>query len=136
MVLDRADGDLARLSGQTSEFGHVFDLIADALCNALIFIGLGIGLRSSDLGFLAIPLGIVAGLAVILILYLVFELEKQMGERAGEIRGLGGFDVDDTIILVPVMIWLGASEGLLIAAAVGAPSFAIFFFWRFRRKQW
>ena len=50
MVLDRGDGDYARLSGQTSAAGHKFDLIADAVCNAVIFVGLGIGLRGGSGG--------------------------------------------------------------------------------------
>ena len=38
MLLDRADGDLARMTGRTSPGGHTYDLFADAFCNALIFI--------------------------------------------------------------------------------------------------
>ena len=49
MLLDRADGTLARLSGKKSRFGHRYDLVADAVCNASIFVGLGIGLRDSSL---------------------------------------------------------------------------------------
>ena len=37
MLFDRADGDLARITGRTSPMGHTLDLIADALCNSLIF---------------------------------------------------------------------------------------------------
>ena len=35
VVLDRADGDLARLTGRTSASGHRYDMIADAVSNAL-----------------------------------------------------------------------------------------------------
>ena len=35
MFLDRADGELARLGGKTSPWGHKFDLVSDAVCNAL-----------------------------------------------------------------------------------------------------
>ncbi len=62
MLLDRADGDLARLTGRTSPGGHTYDLFADAFCNALIFVGLGIGLRESDYGLWAIPMGHLLGL--------------------------------------------------------------------------
>ena len=71
MLLDRADGDLARLTGRTSPGGHTYDLFADALCNALIFVGLGIGLRGSEFGFWAIPMGLLAGGAVATVLLLV-----------------------------------------------------------------
>ena len=30
-LLDHADGELARMTGQTSRFGHVYDLASDAL---------------------------------------------------------------------------------------------------------
>ena len=37
MVLDRADGELARLSGKSSRFGAIYDLITDAICNSALF---------------------------------------------------------------------------------------------------
>jgi len=134
MLLDRADGDYARLTGQTSKAGHAYDLISDALCNSLVFVGLGIGLRGSDHGLLAIPMGLAAGLAVGAILWLVIKIEDLEGPRAAELGNVAGFDPDDAMLIVPLTIWLGASEGLLVAATVGAPGFALFFFWFFRRK--
>jgi archaetidylinositol phosphate synthase len=134
MFLDRADGDYARLTGQTSKSGHTYDLISDALCNALIFVGLGIGLRAGEHGLFALPMGLVAGLAVGAILWLVIKIEELEGQRAAELGNLAGFDPDDAVIIVPVAIWFGASEGLLLAAAIGAPGFALFFYWFFRRK--
>ena len=49
--LDRADGELARQSGKSSPWGHRYDLVTDALSNILIFLGIGIGLRDSQLGY-------------------------------------------------------------------------------------
>ncbi|MBT4218421.1 MAG: CDP-alcohol phosphatidyltransferase family protein [Rhodospirillaceae bacterium] len=135
MLLDRADGDLARMTGRTSPMGHTYDLIADALCNTLIFVGLGIGLRASEYGLGAIAMGVLAGGSVAAILWLVLKIEKAEGARAAEIKGAAGFDPDDTMVLIPISIWLGWSEGLLLAAAIGAPMFAIFFYWLFLRKR-
>ena len=45
MLLDRADGELARQTGAFSAFGHRFDLITDALSNSLVFVGIGLGAR-------------------------------------------------------------------------------------------
>ena len=42
MLLDRADGILARLCGKTSPWGHTFDLISDSISNSLAFVGIGI----------------------------------------------------------------------------------------------
>lgn len=132
MLLDRADGDYARLSGQTSPQGHMYDLISDTICNALIFVGLGIGLRGSDYGNDSILMGLGAGVAVSIILMLVIRIEKLKGARAAEVGNLFGFDADDAMLLVPIAILLGWSEPLLLAASIGAPAFVVIFvllFW-------
>ncbi len=133
MLLDRADGDLARLTGKTSPGGHKYDLFADAFCNAIIFVGLGVGLRGVEQGMTAILLGVLAGAAVATILLLVIRIERLQGARAAEIGSFMGFDPDDAMLAIPIAIWLGWSEGLLLAAAIGAPAFAIFFIFLFRR---
>lgn len=133
MLLDRADGVLARLSGKTSPNGHKFDLLADSIANALAFIGIGIGLRYSPLGDLAIPLGIIAGIAITAVLWLVMKAEEQEGRRAAEITGTAGFDPDDAMLAVPIAVLLGWSTELIVAAAFGASLFAVFFFVKFRR---
>ncbi|MBI4966892.1 MAG: CDP-alcohol phosphatidyltransferase family protein [Rhodospirillales bacterium] len=133
MLLDRADGDLARLSGKTSPWGHVYDLWADSISNALLFVGLGIGLRDGFFGLWAIPMGVVAGASVAAVLGLVIAIEKRQGARAAEIGGAAGFDPDDGMLAVPVLIWLGLETPLLLAAALGASLFALFFFLKFRR---
>ena len=136
MVLDRADGELARMTGRTSSFGHAYDLIADALCNALIFVGLGIGLRAGAFGPLAIPMGALAGLAVAAILWMVVRIEARAGARAAELGGFAKFDPDDAMLIVPLAIWLGGATALLAAASVGAPLFAASFAWKFRAVLW
>ncbi|MSP80921.1 MAG: CDP-alcohol phosphatidyltransferase family protein [Rhodospirillales bacterium] len=132
MVLDRADGELARMTGKTSPFGHAYDLIADATCNALIFVALGVGLRAGAFGSLAIPMGVAAGLAVAAILWMVVRIEAQAGPRAAELGGFAKFDPDDAMLIVPFAIWLGGGTALLVAAAVGASLFAVLFALKFR----
>src|SRR3978361_1891504 len=39
--VDHTDGELARISGQSSKIGHFYDLASDALVTVLLFIGLG-----------------------------------------------------------------------------------------------
>jgi phosphatidylglycerophosphate synthase len=133
MLLDRADGELARITGQHSAFGHVFDLIADTLCNALVFVGIGVGLKDGALGGFAVVLGLIAGGAVAAVLVLVMRAEARAGARAGELKGFAGFDPDDAMLAVPVAVLLGWGEPMLIAAAIGAPAVAGFFAWRERR---
>ena len=133
LLLDRADGTLARLSGKKSSFGHRYDLVSDAVCNAIIFIGLGIGLRDSPLGGWAVLLGVLAGLAVGAILLMVVLAERQEGERAAELPNLAGFDADDGMMVVPIALWLGWALPLLYLAASITPLFALFFAWKHRR---
>ena len=132
IILDRADGDLARQIHKQSELGHRYDLIADGLCNITIFLALGFALRGSSYGYFAPLMGIIAGLAVAGILAYAIYLEKQAGPRSGEIGSRFGFDPDDAILIVPATIWFGWTEQLLLAAAIGAPLFAIFYFLYFR----
>ncbi len=134
VLLDRADGDLARLSGRTSPGGHKYDLVADAVSNALILFGLGVGLREGGYGLWAAPMGALAGAAVAAILWMVVRMEELGGQRAGELPSFRGFDVDDAVLLIPVFIWLDMAEGLLTAAAVIAPLVALFFLGLYRRK--
>jgi len=132
MALDRADGELARATGATTEWGHRFDLICDAIVNAGLFIGIGIGLRASTLGLWSIPLGLLAGLSVAVILWLVIQMEIRKGKSGPAFEGAAGFDPDDTILAVPIAMWLGWEEFLLVAAAIGTPGFAVFAYLRFR----
>ena len=133
-LLDRADGELARLSGKTSPEGHKYDVITDSVCNALIFVGLGLSLRDSTFGLWAILLGLVAGVAVIAVLAMVMKLESTQGQRAAELHGYDRFDPDDAMLLIPLAIWLGWSAPFLFAAAIVTPVFDVIFFLIFRHR--
>jgi archaetidylinositol phosphate synthase len=43
MLLDRADGELARHTNQISVAGHRYDLVSDCMVDISTFIGIGIG---------------------------------------------------------------------------------------------
>src|SRR5258708_39146698 len=58
--LDRADGELARIGGQTSAWGHAYDYACDTAVTALFFLAIGIGARHGMLGNAAIGLGLLA----------------------------------------------------------------------------
>lgn len=133
LFLDRADGILARLTGKTSRFGHIYDMIADSACNALVFVGIGFGLRHGNLGGVAIPLGVIAGAAVLAVLLSVVRIEDQKGQGAAEIGKSFGFDPDDAMLLVPLAVLLGWNEGLILAASFGATAFAAIFILFHRR---
>ena len=134
LLLDRADGELARLGGVTSAWGHKYDLFADSLCNALAFVGLGIGLRDGAFGAWAAAMGLAAGAAIAAIMLLVVRMEALEGERAGELGSAAGLDPDDAMLLVPLFVWLGWADAMIAAAAAAAPLFAVFMYVRYRRR--
>jgi archaetidylinositol phosphate synthase len=133
MVLDRADGELARLTGASSPWGHRYDLVTDAVCNVLAFVGLGIGLREGLFGSWSIAMGLIAGAAVAAILLLVMRQENRRGLRSAELRVTARVDPDDALVAVPLLVWLGLADWMILAAAIGAPAFALYALLRFRR---
>jgi archaetidylinositol phosphate synthase len=128
--LDRADGELARLGGTTSAWGHAYDYACDVGVNAAVFAGIGAGLRESVLGWWAVPMGVVAALSVAAASLLSERLEQVDGSGKKAYAGVAGFDFDDLLYLFGPIAWLGWLLPLLIAAAVGAPVFAL---WTWRR---
>lgn len=127
--LDRADGELARQSGKSTSWGHRFDLFADCTANVLIFVAMGAGLRSDPSGAGAIVLGLVAGVAIVATFWLA-DHASQMGRGASIVPNVAGFDADDFMIVVPLAIWLDGQRVILTAAAIGAPVFCLWMWWR------
>ena len=136
MVLDRADGELARLSGKSSRFGAIYDLITDAICNSALFIGLGVAAMDGDLGGWALLMGIVAGLSISIIFYAVIEVAASIDASAAAFNSFAGFDPDDAMIIVPIGVALGYGQLLLTLAALITPFVAVYICHdMYRRRQ-
>jgi len=118
--LDRADGELARIGRMTSPAGHRYDYVTDVLINALFFVAIGIGLRHSWLGAWAIPLGLVAGIALAVCSGWSELLEAGQAHTERAYSGRWGFDPDDALYLMAPFAWLGWLAPVLIGASVGA----------------
>ena len=134
--LDHTDGELARLSGRTSRLGHWYDLGSDALVTILLFTGIGAGVAARSHAVLQtspLALGLWAGLAVALIFYLRMRIEGVAGKDASQQASLGGFQTEDVLYLMPFVTLCNAAAPFLIAAAVGAPLFALWVVYDFRR---
>ena len=133
--LDRADGELARLGGQTSTSGHLYDYVCDLTVNSLLFLAIGIGLRHSALDGWAIVLGILSAASVAAASLFSEQLERQ--EKSGRKAYVGyfGFDFDDVLYLFGPIAWLGWFLPVLVGAAVGAPAIALWTWIRLRRKR-
>jgi archaetidylinositol phosphate synthase len=123
MLLDRADGELARQTGQMSKAGHRYDLAADCLASMAAFIGLGIGLVGGH-GAVAIWLGVLAGVGIGT-LFAELNLLNVASVRGYSLAPGIVVDPDDAMILMPVLIWLGCAWPTTIAAAIITPGAAI-----------
>ena len=125
--LDRADGELARVSGKTTEWGHKFDYYSDTFITALFFISIGINLHGELPNYWSIIMGICAALGVIFT-EIYAEIIDQKKQTAGEkaYPGIIGFDFDDILYLFAPIVWLNWHLPFLIGSSVGAPAFAIF----------
>lgn len=134
-LLDRADGELARLSKRMSSGGHWYDLYCDMAVNVLVFVGIGFGLADRIPGIWAPVMGIVSGLSVGAIFLVVFQLHDRGSHPGIAFSYPKGFDLDDTLFIVAIFAWLDALLPLLIAAAVGAPLFLVFALYRYRRLR-
>lgn len=132
--LDRADGELARIGGKTSESGHYYDYVTDVAVNSLFFLAIGVGLRDSFLGWPAAGMGLIAACSVAYASILCERYEKDQGDGAKAYSGVAGFDFDDVLYLFAPVAWLGWLLPILIGASVGAPAFALWTWWRFRAE--
>ena len=134
-LLDRADGELARLTGRCSPGGHHYDLSCDLAVNALVFVGIGVGVGHGALGLSAVLMGILAGLSIAAIFLIVFGLHDH-GTNPQETFGAASrFDLDDGLFLLAPVAWCGLLQPLLIAASIGAPCFLAFALIRYRRVR-
>lgn len=134
VLVDHADGELARMSGRSSAFGHYFDYITDGLNHILLFVGIGLGLRAGVLGGWALPMGVAAGLAVGFIFSVRLEIERRLGKEPIAQPHWGGFDIEDAMYLVGPVTWMGGLAPFLALASVGAPIYMIWQLWDIRRS--
>jgi archaetidylinositol phosphate synthase len=123
--LDHADGELARMTGRTSSFGHYYDLAAGGAVLVALFIGIGIGARRGALGPWSIAFGIAAGLATAVTFVARANLARRAGEAAVRQPNLFGFELEDVMYLVGPITWLGLLQPFLVLAGIGAPLFAL-----------
>ena len=123
--LDHADGELARLTDNMSKAGHRYDLASDALVNVLLFASMGLGLRHGGLGAAALPLGLLAGLAVAAVFHMRMVIEEALGRDGARQPNIGMVEIEDVLYLLPVVAFFDQLTPFLLAASIGAPLFAL-----------
>jgi archaetidylinositol phosphate synthase len=134
--LDHTDGELARISGKSSRIGHWYDLASDAAVTILLFVAIGVGVGVRSAGLLPLSaawLGTLAGVAVALIFFLRMRIEELGGKVASRQASLGGFETEDVLYLFPLVTLCNGAMPFLVAAAIGAPLFAIWVVIDYRR---
>ncbi len=122
--LDHTDGELARLTGKTSRFGHYYDLACDAIVMILLFVSISLGL-TNHFSQWSILMGCIAGISVSIIFQFRNIIENKLGKAATRQASFSGFEAEDILYLLPLVTLLNGLPVFLIAAAVGAPIGAI-----------
>jgi phosphatidylglycerophosphate synthase len=133
-LLDHTDGELARLTGKTSPFGHYYDLASDALIMILLFVTIGVGLANNStqpetltpvFGHWSILMGIIAGSSIAIIFQCRNIIENYHGKVATKQANFWGFEVEDILYLLPLVTIFNGLPLFLLAATIGAPIGAI-----------
>lgn len=123
--LDHTDGELARITGKTSEAGHYYDLASDAIVHILLFVSIGASLMHGPLGTGALFMGILAGVAVAAIFQIRLMISNMTGKDKIEQPNIGLFEIEDVFYLLPLVTFFEMLQPFLIVAVVGAPGFAL-----------
>ena len=132
--MDHVDGELARETGATSEFGHYFDHAAAMLNYVMMFVGAGFGLGEGILGTSGPFLGIGAGVSVAAIMFVRIYGEERIGRSFANQKVRAGFEIEDVLYVVAPITWFGFLDYFIFLAGVGAPLFLLYVVWDCRRK--
>lgn len=118
MLIDHADGELARLAGKTSRLGHHLDYIVGSLNYTLLFIGLGIGVGRAS-GDWALAIGLAAGLSNPIVVTLRMAMERRFGPVSVRHPSAYGFEIEDFAYLIGPLTWLFGAAYFLIPYGLG-----------------
>jgi archaetidylinositol phosphate synthase len=131
--LDNADGELARLGNLSSQWGHLYDTYSDILVNTLLFMAMGANLRHGELGAWAVPLGLLAGISLLLASVFVHLIERRSPPGTKAYSGRWGFAPEDALYLMAPLAWLGWLFPILIGTDLVAPAIMLLTAWRLYR---
>jgi phosphatidylglycerophosphate synthase len=131
--VDHMDGELARLSGKSSRFGHHYDNFCDAFIHVALFVAIGFGLRESWIGEWAPYLGLIAGVSVSALFFMFGLIEQRVGTRQAHQPQFKGFHLEDVMYFIGPITWGGGLIMLLLAGVGLAPLYALWIVWHERR---
>jgi len=132
--MDHVDGELARQTGTTSEFGHYFDHAAAMLNYVMMFVGAGFGLSEGIVGISGLLLGIGAGIGVAAIMSVRVYAEERISRSFVKQTVRAGFEIEDVLYIVAPITWVGLLDYFILLAGIGAPLFLLYVIWDCRRE--
>jgi archaetidylinositol phosphate synthase len=132
--IDHTDGELARLTGKISKWGHTYDLISDGIVLISLFLSIGIATVNTSLGIWSLPMSLIASISVSGIFYLMNDLELKLGKEAARQPNFAGLEAEDILYLFPLVTLFNGLQPFLIAATIGSPIFAIYVIWDYRKS--
>tara|TARA_B100000676_G_scaffold313238_1_gene392589 strand:+ start:3704 stop:4306 length:603 start_codon:yes stop_codon:yes gene_type:complete len=135
VFIDHMDGELARISGKTSRFGHFFDYIVGSLNYAILFCSIGIAIFRWSGSETALLFGLIAGCSNIFIVLLRLTLELKYGPDAVEHPSSSGFEIEDFIYLIGPITWLGGLNYFFWLYGAGTMGYLVWTFVTFLRKR-
>ena len=133
--MDHVDGELARQTGTTSEFGHYFDHAAAMLNYVMMFVGAGFGLSEGIVGISGLLLGIGAGIGVAAIMSVRVYAEERISRSFVKQTVRAGFEIEDVLYIVAPITWVGLLDYFILLAGIGAPLFLLYVIWDCRREM-
>lgn len=131
---DHLDGELARMTGTTSSFGHDYDFVVGGINYMCLYISIGIGLHTTA-GNWTLLLGLLAGLSNPLITFLRMKMEHDFGEMAVEHPRFSVFEIEDFIYLVGPITWLAGIIYFFVPYALGAIGYLLWTIWTYYRYR-
>jgi len=136
-LLDRLDGEVARIGNMTSAAGHRFDDFVDTVLSSLYFLGLGLGLRDAPHGWLAVAAGALACVAQFTLNRVAeaYDSQAEGGDRI--LASRWGFDADDGLYLLGPLLWFPAPvrTAAVVMAALATTGFLLLFLRRLARQR-
>ena len=121
---DHLDGELARMTGKTSKFGHNYDYIVGGINYTLLFIGIGYGLQA-EAGVWCFILGLIAGLCNPIIMTLRMTMEIKYGGEVVDHPARWGVEIEDAIYLIGPITWFLGIYYFFIPYALGTIGYLI-----------
>jgi phosphatidylglycerophosphate synthase len=123
--VDHADGELARLTGQSSRLGYYYDFAVGGLSTAALFLGLGVGLGTGSVRDWPVILGVVAAGCALIGTRLGIAVEAAGQPPDALYSRWGGFELEDGIYLIVPLTWLGWLQPFFVLSSIGQVVFCL-----------